>query len=175
MISPEIASVVPRFFDGGRGPSHDELTRLFERMGLAEADPLCGDPSLTIGKIYRVTTEPGLELDPAISPDGRAVAYAAGTPGHMRIYVRQIAGGRMAPLTEDDGSDGQREIRARVAVRNGIHVEVVDAPAVALEGIEGTARELPDPLEVAQAEDLFTSWIRTSTSATRRPVRRSTS
>jgi Tol biopolymer transport system component len=64
--------------------------------------------ALTVGQILRVTTEPGLELDPAISPDGRAVAYAAGTPGHMRIYVRQIAGGRMVPLTEYDGLGGQR-------------------------------------------------------------------
>jgi eukaryotic-like serine/threonine-protein kinase len=64
--------------------------------------------ALTVGQILRVTTEPGLELDPTISPDGRAVAFVGGTPGHLRIYVRQIAGGRMVPLTEDDGSGGQR-------------------------------------------------------------------
>ena len=64
--------------------------------------------TLTVGQILRVTTEPGLELDPAISPDGRAVAYVAGAPGHMRIYLRQIADGRMVPLTDDDGTGGQR-------------------------------------------------------------------
>ena len=37
--------------------------------------------SLAVGQIMRVTTEPGLELDPAVSPDGLAVAYAAGVPG----------------------------------------------------------------------------------------------
>jgi eukaryotic-like serine/threonine-protein kinase len=63
---------------------------------------------LAVGQIMRVTTEPGLELDPAISPDGRTIAYAAGTPGQMRIYVRQIAGGRMVPLTDDDLAGGQR-------------------------------------------------------------------
>ncbi len=64
--------------------------------------------TLTVGQIQRVTTEPGLELDPAVSPDGRAIAYVAGAPGHMRIYVRQISGGRMTALTDDDGTGGQR-------------------------------------------------------------------
>jgi serine/threonine-protein kinase len=65
-------------------------------------------PSLTIGKIYRVTTEPGLELDPAISPDGRAIAYASGFPGQLRIYVRQIAAGRSVALTEETTTGSQR-------------------------------------------------------------------
>ena len=58
-------------------------------------------PSLEIGRMTRVTTDPGLELDPAVSPDGRAIAYAAGPPGRMRIYVRQIAGGRSVPVTDE--------------------------------------------------------------------------
>jgi serine/threonine-protein kinase len=64
--------------------------------------------ALTVGGLMRVTTEPGLELDPAVSPDGRAIAYVAGAPGHMRIYLRQIDGGRMVPLTDDEGAGGQR-------------------------------------------------------------------
>jgi hypothetical protein len=64
--------------------------------------------TLAVGKIVRVTTEPGLEMDPAISPDGRTIAYAAGIPGSMRIHVRQIAGGRMVPLTDDLLTGGQR-------------------------------------------------------------------
>ena len=88
--------------------------------------------SITVGQIMRVTTEPGLELDPALSPDGRTIAYAAGVPGQMRIYVRQVAGGRMVPLTGDDltgaqrwpqwSSDGSRIVfqggRARLATRS---------------------------------------------------------
>ena len=64
--------------------------------------------SLAVGKISRVTTEPGLELDPAISPDGRAIAYAGGFPGQLRIYVRQIAAGRSVELTEDITGGSQR-------------------------------------------------------------------
>ena len=45
----------------------------------------------------RLTHEETLELDPAISPDGRMVAYAAGSEGDMRLYVRQL-GGDGAPV-----------------------------------------------------------------------------
>jgi serine/threonine-protein kinase len=52
-------------------------------------------------QIVQVTSEPGLEVQPAISPDGRAVAYAAGTSVATRLYVRQVAGGRANRPTED--------------------------------------------------------------------------
>jgi hypothetical protein len=39
MISDEILSPLSSFFEGGKGPEHDELTRLFERAGLGGADP----------------------------------------------------------------------------------------------------------------------------------------
>lgn len=52
MITDEILSCVARFFDGGRGPSHDELTRQFRRFGLEAGDPQ--RPGDTIGKMKRV-------------------------------------------------------------------------------------------------------------------------
>jgi eukaryotic-like serine/threonine-protein kinase len=58
-------------------------------------------PPIEFGQSIQVTSEPGLEVQPAISPDGRSVAYAAGTSAETRIYVRQIAGGRATPLTDD--------------------------------------------------------------------------
>jgi serine/threonine protein kinase len=54
-----------------------------------------------IGQTQRITHDPGLEIDPAISPDGKMIAYAAGNIGTMSLYVRQIAGGRTIPLTAD--------------------------------------------------------------------------
>jgi len=53
-----------------------------------------------IDRTQRITHDPGLEIDPAISPDGKMIAYAAGPPGKMSLYVRQIAGGRPIALTE---------------------------------------------------------------------------
>ena len=48
-----------------------------------------------------MTWDQGLEIQPALSPDGRYVAYAGGTVAGMRIYVRQVTGGRVTRLTDD--------------------------------------------------------------------------
>ncbi len=58
-------------------------------------------PSLTIGRTVQVTPEPGLDLYPAISPDGRLVAYAAGNSARMRIFLRPVGGGRTLTLSND--------------------------------------------------------------------------
>ena len=47
----------------------------------------------------QLTLDPGLEIDPALSPDGELVAYATGTLGQTRLYVRQVEGGTPVPLT----------------------------------------------------------------------------
>lgn len=52
-----------------------------------------------IGRTIQLTREPGLEIHPAISPDGNMVAYAAGPLQRTKIYVQQISGGRAVPLT----------------------------------------------------------------------------
>jgi eukaryotic-like serine/threonine-protein kinase len=74
-------------------------------------------PIAGFGRSTKVTWDRGLEIEPALSPDGRYVAYAAGTVAGMRIYVRQVAGGRVTQLTDDSlavqtdpswSSDGSR-------------------------------------------------------------------
>ncbi len=63
---------------------------------------LRGRPSrMVLGTTTQVTLDPGLEIDPDISPDGSMVAYAAGPPTAMQIYVRQVSGGRIVRLTDD--------------------------------------------------------------------------
>jgi serine/threonine-protein kinase len=57
--------------------------------------------SLIFGNTTQVTNEDGLEIHPAISPDGKLVAYAAGSSQRMRIYIRPITGGRTIPLSDD--------------------------------------------------------------------------
>jgi Tol biopolymer transport system component len=59
-----------------------------------------GPEPITVGRTTQLTLEPGLELDPAISPDGRMVAYVAGSVGQRHIYLRQATGGRSINLTE---------------------------------------------------------------------------
>lgn len=56
---------------------------------------------MVFGPATKVTWEQGLEILPAISPDGKSVAYASGTAFRMQIYVRPVAGGRSIRLTDD--------------------------------------------------------------------------
>ncbi|MDQ6717179.1 MAG: protein kinase [Gemmatimonadota bacterium] len=59
------------------------------------------DASFSIGVTHQVTSAPGVEITPAISPDGKMVAYVASSPtGRAQIFVRQISGGRAVPLTD---------------------------------------------------------------------------
>ncbi len=53
-----------------------------------------------VGRTQQITHAPDLEIDPAISPDGKMIAYAAGPENQMHLYIRQIAGGRTIALTE---------------------------------------------------------------------------
>jgi len=53
------------------------------------------------GAAAKVTYEPSMEIHPALSPDGRFLAYAGGNPLRTRVYVRQVSGSRPALLTDD--------------------------------------------------------------------------
>jgi eukaryotic-like serine/threonine-protein kinase len=50
-------------------------------------------PELRLGRRIPLTRDPGLEIEPALSPDGRLVAYAAGVMPSLEIRVRQVDGG----------------------------------------------------------------------------------
>lgn len=68
-----------------------------------------GAPRVTESR--RVTVDDGLELDPAISPDGRLVAYAGGVPGSLRLFVRQVEGGRPVAITANGPAGDHRRPR----------------------------------------------------------------
>ncbi len=61
--------------------------------------------AIRMGHISRLTAQSGLEIHPALSPDGKLVAFAAGPTGRMKIYVRQLAGGRTIPVAEATQGD----------------------------------------------------------------------
>src|SRR5436190_3374461 len=58
-------------------------------------------PSLVFGASSQLTTDAGLQIHPALSPDGKLVAYAAGTSSRMRIFIQPFGGGRVIPLSDD--------------------------------------------------------------------------
>ncbi len=64
--------------------------------------------TLRIAGPQHVTNDDGLELDPAISPDGKQVAYAAGPDGAMRIFVRRRDESRSVMLTGSLGGNHRR-------------------------------------------------------------------
>ncbi len=62
-----------------------------------------GTPLLRLGQVSRVTQNPGLELEPALSPDGRFVAYS-GPDG--ALMVRQVGGPDGIRVVHDGGGAG---------------------------------------------------------------------
>ena len=61
-----------------------------------------------LGRANQLTFDPGLELDPALSPDGKLVAYVKGLPDETRLVVRQVAGGEPIAVGPA-GGPGQRQ------------------------------------------------------------------
>lgn len=54
-----------------------------------------------IGRSSPLTSDEGLQVEAAISPNGRLVAYAGGRANLLRIRVQRINGGASWPLSED--------------------------------------------------------------------------
>lgn len=61
-------------------------------------------PSL-VGSHQRLTTSPGWDGQPALSPDGTMVAYTSDAAGNPDIWVVHIAGGEPMPRTFNPASD----------------------------------------------------------------------
>jgi serine/threonine protein kinase len=67
------------------------------------------EPTTTVGptldgRFVRLTSRPGEELFPTMSPDGEFVAYASAAAGNWDIYLQRIGGERPINLTDDSPS-----------------------------------------------------------------------
>ncbi|MEP6999477.1 MAG: serine/threonine-protein kinase [bacterium] len=63
-----------------------------------------GQP-LVFGHNAHATWDPALEVTPMLSPDGRSVAYAAGSLSHLHVMVRPVGEGRAIALTGDTATE----------------------------------------------------------------------
>jgi Tol biopolymer transport system component/DNA-binding winged helix-turn-helix (wHTH) protein len=54
-------------------------------------------------RLIRVTSDPGLTMTPALSPDEKFIAYASdrGRQGNMDLWIQQVSGGAAIRLTHD--------------------------------------------------------------------------
>lgn len=116
-----------------------------------EADIFAVD--VASGRLTQLTDEPGVEADPEVSPDGRAVAYLRSSNARepfvvSDVFVMDRSGGNRRNLTtglDREAGNLQWLSRSEVAYtfqnRGETHVGVADLKAsrrVAVEGIGGT-------------------------------------
>ena len=103
----------------------------------------------------------GEATDDLAEDDARvpARAHQSGSRELSSDSLVPVGGGLLERV--NDRTDGQREVRAGVAVGNRVDVEVVDALLVRLEVAESRTGDLPGTVEVH--DERLTSSIRTST------------
>ena len=53
----------------------------------------------------QITSQPGEELFPTISPDGKQIAYTSSAQGNSDIYLKRVGGGNAINLTKDYSAD----------------------------------------------------------------------
>jgi TolB protein len=99
-------------------------------------------PVPTLGRSTQLTSDPALEIQPAISSDGKFVAYSAGNSARMRIYIRPVGGGRTIPLT-DDSTAVETEARWSPAGENLLFL--TGGGASIAPALGGTARRVVAP------------------------------
>lgn len=110
-------------------------------FGVRSIRSLTGDggPVLVIGNSVKLTAQEGLEIHPAISPDGRLVAYAAGQATRMRIYIQPVGGGRTITLSEGSSA---LEFQPRWSPDGNQILYLTDDGAYVASALGGTGRRV---------------------------------
>jgi Tol biopolymer transport system component len=62
-------------------------------------------PATKIANFTQLTTAPGQEVYPSLSPDGKLVVYASAEAGNWDIYLQRVSGATPINLTGDSAAD----------------------------------------------------------------------
>ena len=68
-------------------------------------DLFVADLGAEVSNVRRLTTDDGIESNPAFSPDGKTIAFSAQYDGNVDVYTVPLAGGSPARLTWHPGAD----------------------------------------------------------------------
>ena len=108
--SPRAVSRAPGKADGSRLVGGIALAAAAVLVGALAAWGLMRVPRVVPAPVLtlsRLTSDTGLTTDPALSPDGKLLAFASDRAGdsNLDIYVRQVGGGEPIRLTRDAADD----------------------------------------------------------------------
>ena len=111
--------------------------------------------ALRISAPQRIASDDVFELDAAISPDGRQIAYVAGDEGAMRVFVRLRDGSQAIAVAESVGGDQRRPrwspdgSQLTFQAARGLWV----APSLG-----GTARQVVEPTAASSSSAISPEW-----------------
>jgi Tol biopolymer transport system component len=60
------------------------------------------------GPVQQIVAGPGLDIDPAFSPDHKSIVYASSRGGSLEIWMRPVAGGGLYQLTTSAAASADR-------------------------------------------------------------------
>jgi serine/threonine protein kinase/Tol biopolymer transport system component len=77
-------------------------------------------PTEPLVRVARLTFDEGLQMDPALSPDGRFLTYASNKGGNFDLYTQPVNGGNPVQITQDAAHDLQPDwsVDAQIVFRS---------------------------------------------------------
>jgi Tol biopolymer transport system component/serine/threonine protein kinase len=108
--------VKPRFWRSRRAWALVALAAAFALFAAAAAltllrwrgqAPEVGSGSAEVS-LTQLTTDPGVETQPSLSPDGKMLVYVGWTGGHSHLYLLRVGGKNAIHLTKDSNDDNSQ-------------------------------------------------------------------